>query len=498
VVTGSGTGTGIGTGALVAARGRHTDPPRQEGLRIGGQRVLRDSRIEVRYPYNGELVGTVARATPDDVREAFEVAGRFSSPLTRRQRYRLLMSARDAIAGARDDWARLITRESGLCLQDTWHEVDRACEVLLFAANEALVDDGRIFSCDVTEPARARKILTLREPLLGVVCAITPFNHPLNQVVHKVAPAVATNNRMVLKPSERTPLTALAFADVLYEAGLPHEMLQVVTGDPEEIGPALVTDPRAELVAFTGSGRIGRRIAATAGYRRLLLELGGNDPLVVLPDANLPAAAKHAAQGSYGNSGQRCTAVKRILVQDDIADRFADHLLAETERYRCGDPLDPATSVGTVIDEGAARAVEAAVDDAIRAGARLLHGGRRDGASYPPTVVGEVTPDLPLVTHETFGPVSPILRFTDVGDAIRIANSTRYALSAGVFTSRVDIATRFIRELHAGTVNIGEVPGFRLESTPFGGIKDSGLGGKEGVVEAMRAYTTVKTCSLPW
>ncbi|HEX5493382.1 MAG TPA: aldehyde dehydrogenase family protein, partial [Mycobacteriales bacterium] len=288
-------------------------PARHEGLRIGGATVPGDRRIEVRYPYTGQLVGSAVRATPEQVRQAFEIAGRFRASLTRRQRYQILMNAREAILAARDEWARLITLESGLCLQDTWHEVDRACEVLLFAANEALVDDGRIFPCDVTEPAQSRQILTLREPLLGVICTITPFNHPLNQVVHKVAPAVATNNRMVLKPSERTPLSALAFADVLYDAGLPPEMLQVVTGDPAEIGEAMITDPHADLVAFTGSARVGRRVAELAGYRRRVLELGGNDPVVVLADAALAAAARITARGAYANSGQRCTAVKRIL-----------------------------------------------------------------------------------------------------------------------------------------------------------------------------------------
>lgn len=473
-------------------------PPRHEGLRLGGGTAFRDRRIEVRYPYTGELVGTVARASPADVREAYEVAGRFRGTLTRRRRHQILMDAREQLTATAERWARLITLESGLCLRDSRHEVARAAEVLLFAAHEALSDDGRIFPCDVAEPARARTIFTLREPLLGVICAITPFNHPLNQVVHKVAPAVASNNRVVLKPSERTPLTALAFADLLHAAGLPGEMLQVLTGDPAEIGTALVTDPRAEVVAFTGSARTGRWIADTAGYRRLVLELGGNDPVVVLADADLPAAARLTAQGSYGNSGQRCTAVKRILVQAEVADRFVEHLLAETAGFRCGDPLAEATSVGTLIDESAARAVEAAVGGAVDAGARLLAGGGRAGACYPPTVLDRVTPELPLVTEETFGPVSPVLRFADVEEAIRIANSSRYALSAGVFTTRLDLATRLVRELHAGTVNVGEVPGFRLESTPFGGIKDSGLGRKEGVIEAVRGYTTEKTFSLPW
>lgn len=471
---------------------------RNEGLRVGGRVQARDRVIEVRYPYTGALVGTVAMASAADVRRAIGFGASYRSPLTRHERYSVLMGARALIAARREEWAHRITLESGLCLDDTRHEVDRAGDVLLFAANQALTDDGQVFSCDVTAHGRARKVFTLREPLLGLIVAITPFNHPLNQVVHKVAPAVATNNRVVLKPSEKTPLSAVAFADVLYEAGLPPAMLQVVTGDPAEIGPALLGDPRVDLVTFTGSTAVGRDVAARAGSRRVVLELGGIDPAIVLDDADLEAAARLVAQGAYRNSGQRCTAIKRVLVQDRVADAFVGLLLGETARLRAGDPLDAGTAVGTLIDEAAARAVESAVDEAVAAGAVLVHGGARAGAAYPPTVLDRVTPRMGLVSHEVFGPVAPVIRFGDDDDAVAIANASRYALSAGVFTTRLDRATRFVHALHAGSVNIGEVPGYRIESTPFGGLKDSGSGHKEGVIETMKAYTNVKTYSLPW
>jgi len=482
----------------VVPQPRSSWQPRSEGLRIGGENQLRNRTIEVRYPFTGEVVGTVAKASPEDVRRAFSVATGYRSPLTRHQRYTVLMRARELIDQRREEWARLITMESGLCLKDTRHEVGRACDVLLFAANQALVDDGQVFSCDLTAHGKARKVFTLREPLLGAISAITPFNHPLNQVVHKVAPAIATNNRVVVKPSEKTPLAALALADTLYEVGLPPPMLQVVTGDPAEIGAALVDDPRIDLVSFTGGTEVGKRIAALAGYRRIVLELGGIDPAIVLDDADLEEAAVLVAQGAYRNSGQRCTAVKRILVQESVADRFAELLARQTREVQCGDPLDADTDVGTVIDEAAAQRIEAAVDDAIGAGATVLHGGARKGAQYPPTLVDHVRPGMNLVTEEVFGPVAPIVRFASDADALRIVNSSRYALSAGVFTGSLDRATRFVSELHAGSVNICEVPGYRIESTPFGGIKDSGLGYKEGVVETMKAFTNVKTYSLPW
>jgi len=303
---------------------------------------------------------------------------------------------------------------------------------------------------------------------------------------------------MVLKPSEKTPLTALLLADILYEAGLPPAMFSVVTGDPAEIADELITNPHVELITFTGGVAIGKSIAAKMGYRRAVLELGGNDPLIVMEDADLEEAATLAVAGSYKNSGQRCTAVKRMLVQESVADRFVALLIAKTEAIRYGDPMDPATDMGTVIDVAAARYCEEAVDDAIQHGARLLCGHQRQGALYAPTVLDHVPYDCRLVRQETFGPVSPVIRCKDIDDVIRISNSTAYGLSSGVCTNRLDWITRFVNELQVGTVNIREVPGYRIEMSPFGGIKDSGLGYKEGVLEAMKSFTHLKTYSLPW
>jgi putative phosphonoacetaldehyde dehydrogenase len=473
-------------------------PPIREALRIAGQKVSRDRLIEVHHPYSGALVGTVAKATVQDVQRALATARNFRSTLTRYDRYQILMKAGVIVAARREHFARLITLESGLCLKDAQYEVGRASDVLLFAANQALVDDGEVFSCDLTAHGKQRKIYTLREPLLGAIVAITPFNHPLNQVIHKLAPAVATNNRVVLKPSEKTPLSALALADVLYEAGLPPEMLSVLTGDPAEIADELLTSPHVDLVTFTGGVSIGKAIAAKAVYKRQVLELGGNDPIIVLDDADLEEAATLAASGSYKNSGQRCTAVKRILVQDGVADRFVDLLVEKTRAVKYGDPFDPAMDMGTVIDESAARRFEAVVNEAVTAGARLLIGNLRRGALYSPTVLDRVAPSMTVVRHETFGPVSPVIRFKTVDEAIAIANGTAYGLSSSLCTNRIDLITRFVRELQVGSVNVREVPGYRLEMTPFGGIKDSGLGYKEGVLEAMKSYCNTKTYSLPW
>lgn len=470
-----------------------------EAMRIDGERV--DSGrgvIDVFNPFSGEKVGSVPKGGIDDVRRALDVARRYKPTLSRAQRAEILNRAADIVVARADEISALITRESGLCRKDTHYETGRVRDVLRFAAQAALADDGQIFSCDITPHGRQRRVYTQRDPLLGVISAITPFNHPMNQVAHKIAPAIATNNRMVLKPSEKVPLSALCLADILYEAGLPPPMFQVVTGDPGEIADELLTNPAVDLVTFTGGVSIGKYIASKAGYRRSVLELGGNDPLIVMDDADLDEAAELAANGSYKNSGQRCTAVKRILVHDAVADEFVERLLTRTRAWRYGDPSDETMDMGTVIDEAAARLIESRVKEAVSGGARLLYGNEREGALYSPTVLDRVTPDMTVVREETFGPVSPVIRFSTLNEAIAIVNNSAFGLSSGVCTNRLDVITRLVSELQVGTVNVREVPGYRLELTPFGGIKDSGLGYKEGVQEAMKSFTNLKTYSLPW
>ncbi len=476
-----------------------TQGMRRESMRIAGRLVTTDDVIEVRSPYDGSLVGTVPAARPEHVREAFACARAFKPGLSRYQRQQILQKTAELLRDRKESFARMISAESGLCWKDALYESTRAYDVWSFAAQLTIRDDGESYACDTSPNGKARRIHTLRTPLLGVISAITPFNHPLNMVSHKLAPAIATNNRVVLKPTELTPLTALALADVLYEAGLPPEMLSVVTGNPSTMGDSMITDPDADLVTFTGSVRVGKHIAATAGYKRVVLELGGNDPLIVMEDADLDRAADLAVQGATKNSGQRCTAVKRILVVQCVEDAFVERVLARAKALKCGNPNDPETDVGTVINERSAIMFENRVVDAVSRGARLLHGNDRRGALYSPTVVDHVRHDCELVREETFGPVIPIIRCPDdISEVVRLSNSTAYGLSSGVCTDRLDYITRFIHELEVGTVNIWEVPGYRTEMSPFGGIKDSGQGYKEGVVEAMKCFTNVRTYSLPW
>ncbi len=476
-----------------------TPAVRHEQMRIAGSLVDTDEHVEVFNPYTNKVVGTVPAARPEHVRSAFAKAAAFKPKLTRYERQRILLRTAEILAGRKEEFARLITAESGLCWKDSLYEAGRAYDVYSFAGQLAIMDDGETFSCDISPQGKARKIFTTRTPLLGAISAITPFNHPLNMVSHKIAPAIATNNRVVLKPTELTPLTALALADVLYEAGLPPEMLSVVTGNPHSMGDAMITDPDADLVTFTGSVRVGKHIATKAGYKRLVLELGGNDPLIVMEDADLEKAAELAVTGATKNSGQRCTAVKRILCVEAVADDFSALVLKKARMLKCGDPMDPTVDVGTVIHEGAAKEFERRVNAAVADGAELLHGNDRKGALYPPTVVDRIPYTSELVMQETFGPVVPIIRVpNDIESVTRISNSTAFGLSSGVCTNRLDYITRFVSELDVGTVNVWEVPGYRIEMSPFGGIKDSGLGYKEGVQEAIKSFTNVKTYSLPW
>ena len=472
-----------------------------ESMRIGGKKVSAEEIVPVHYPFTNEIIGTVPAGRAEHAARAFDIAVGFKPKLTRYERQQILFKAAELIRQRKDALANLITLELGLSLKDSTYECGRAYDVFSLAAQLCILDDGQIFSCDLTPQGKSRKIFTKRDPV-GVISAITPFNHPLNMVSHKIAPAIATNNCVVCKPTELTPLTALALADILYDAGLPPEMFQVVTGWPDDIGDEMVTNPNISVITFTGGVRVGKLIAAKAGYKRAALELGGNDPLIVLndlSDSDLDKAAELAVAGSTKNSGQRCTAVKRILVQNRIADKFVALVLEKAKRLKFGDPVDPTTDLGCVVHEEAAKVFESRVHKAAEQGANILYNPGRKGAVLPPITVDFVPHTSELVFEETFGPIIPIVRVPDDDEeVIRISNSTPFGLSSGVCTNDLARITRYIEGLNVGTVNIWEVPGYRIEMSPFGGIKDSGNGVKEGVMEAMKFFTNVKTWSLPW
>jgi len=474
---------------------------KNESMRIAGKKVDAEKIIEVKYPYTKEIVGTVPAGTAEHAKRALDIAANYNPKLTRYERQKILQKTAEILVAKKEEISNVITYELGISKQDSLYEVGRAFDVFSLTAQLCIYDDGEIFSCDLTPHGKARKIFTVREPLKSI-SAITPFNHPLNMVAHKIAPSIATNNCTVCKQTELTPMTALLLADVLYEAGLPPEMFSVVTGWPDDIGLEMIKNPNIDLITFTGSVKVGKYIAEQAGYKRTVLELGGNDPLIVLNDLNdddLKKAVELAVTGATKNSGQRCTAVKRILCQNKVADRFVEMALDRAKKIKFGDPMDLATELGTVIDAQAAELFDKRVSMAEEEGAKILYHPGRNDALLPPIVVDYVNPKSELVMEETFGPVIPIIRVPDEDDkVIEISNSTSFGLSSGICTNNFIRAKNYIQNLKVGTVNVWEVPGYRIEMSPFGGIKDSGLGYKEGVVEAMKSFTNLKTFSLPW
>ncbi|PCJ88449.1 MAG: phosphonoacetaldehyde dehydrogenase [Hyphomicrobiales bacterium] len=474
---------------------------RHDAMRIGGEKVFTKDVVEVRYPYTDQVIGTVPAGGAEHAARAFEIAANYTPKLSRYERQQILFRTAELIVERREEIAHWLTLELGICKQHSLYETGRSYDVFMLAGQLAILDDGQIFSCDLTPHGKERKIYTMREPV-GAISAITPFNHPLNMVAHKIAPAIATNNCMVCKPTELTPLTAITLADILYDAGLPPEMFQIVTGMPADIGDEMITNDNIDIITFTGGVKVGKMIAQKAAYKRTALELGGNDPLIILndlTDEDLEKAATIAVAGATGNSGQRCTAIKRILVQDSIADRLVPLIVEKAKAIKFGDPQDPETQLGCVIHAAAAETFENRVLDAEKLGAKVLYNPGRVGALLPPIVVDHVPHDCALVYEETFGPIIPIVRVPDDDDEVmRISNSTDFGLSSGVCTNDLNRAIAFINGLNVGTVNIWEQPGYRIEMSPFGGIKDSGNGVKEGVQEAMKFFTNVKTYSLPW
>ena len=474
---------------------------RHESMRIAGKKVDTEKTIKVYYPFTGEIIGTVPVGTAEHAKNALDIAANYVPKLTRYERQKILQKTAEELIKRKEEISNVISYELGISKQDSLYEVGRAFDVFSLTAQLCIHDDGEMFSCDLTPHGKARKIFTIREPLTAI-SAITPFNHPLNMVAHKIAPSIATNNCMVCKQTELTPMTAMLLADVLYESGLPPEMFSVVTGWPNDIGTEMIKNPNIDLITFTGSVGVGKYIAEQAGYKRTVLELGGNDPLIVCNDLNdddLKKAVELAVTGATKNSGQRCTAVKRILCQNKIADRFVELALERAKKIKFGNPMDMATDLGTVINVQAAELFDKRVALAEEQGAKILYHPGRDGALLPPIVVDYVNPKSELVLEETFGPVIPIIRVSDEDEkVIEISNSTAFGLSSGVCTNNFMRAKNYIQNLNVGTVNIWEVPGYRIEMSPFGGIKDSGLGYKEGVIEAMKSFSNVKTFSLPW
>jgi len=450
--------------------------------------------LDVTNPYDGSLVGTVIKQSKVDAEMAIVRATCYDYRLNAWQRYEMLHAFCDLLLEHRDEIARTISLESGKTLKDAYIELNRAHQAFLLSAEEAKRINGELVPLDSVVGMPQDSAMVIREPV-GLVTAITPFNYPLNLVAHKVGPALAANNPVIVKPASSTPLTALRMASLLYQAGIPHEMLQVLVGDASELGDVLVTDRRVKMVSFTGSVAVGKALCRKVGLKAISMELGGNDPMIVLEDTNLDDVIPVAIDGAYGNNGERCTSVKRFIVEDSIADEFVARFIDASKQLCVGDQLDPETHIGPLIDERAACEILHRVHDAIAEGARLCLGGKRQGALLWPVVLDHVNTRNPVVVEETFGPVAPIIRVADFDEAIRVANDSDYGLQAGVFTNDLRKAKRAIREIEAGGVMINRAPGFRAEHLPFGGVKNSGQG-REGIKYAVQSMTRLKTAVI--
>jgi acyl-CoA reductase-like NAD-dependent aldehyde dehydrogenase len=449
---------------------------------------------EVRNPYDGDVVGTVPVATAADATAAVDAAldgAAAMRRLTAWERNELLRRAAQLVEESLEELARTIALEVGKPLVEARGEAGRIPELLRLSGAEGARLHGETVPVDAAPNGAGKLALTLRQPC-GVVVAITPFNYPALLVVHKVGPALAAGNAVVLKPARQTPLTALYLTRALLEAGAPENAIQCITGPGPELGNALCSDQRVRKISFTGSTEVGEQITRVAGVKRLSLELGSNCPLIVLPDADLDKVAAATVAGGYVNAGQVCISVQRVLVADEVYGDFADLLTPLVEKLHTGHPLDESTLLGPVVSDREAQRVERTIRDAVEGGARLLTGGERDGAVVAPAVVADVDPAMDISRRELFGPAVALTRVRDIDDAIRLANDTEYGLGAGLFTSNLENALRFAREVDSGSIQINSSPLWRADLMPYGGLKGSGIG-KEGPRAAVEAMTEVKT-----
>lgn len=463
---------------------------------IGGKHISSDDLFEVKNPYNNEVIDTIPIAHRQTADLAITEANNAKESLQEMSAFKIsnkLFNVVEKLKDNREDFAKLLTFEVGKPIKESLVELDRSIETLKLAAEEAKRIYGESVPLDAGLNGKGFFAFTQRLPL-GVVAAITPFNYPLNLTIHKIAPAIACKNTVIVKPPTEAPLTVMKFAEILNEE-FPEGVVNTVTGYGSEVGDYLVTSNDINKISFTGSVTTGLMISQKAGMKKVTLELGGNDPMVILKDANLDKAVTGVINGAFLNAGQVCMGVKRIIIEDEIADEFGEKLVRETEKIVMGNPLDEKTTLGTLISEKAAIQVEETVNNAVSDGAKILTGGARDGAFYEATVIDDVTADMDLVVNETFGPVAPIIRVKDIDEAIKVANDTEYGLQAGVFTSDYANAMRCASEIEAGTVFINKQSTFRTDNMPFGGFKNSGVG-KEGIKYAVEEMTKTKLIGL--
>ena len=460
---------------------------------VGGEWLDKPRKIEVRNPYDNSVIDTVPKADGGDVDRALSFAERGAkvmAKLSGYERWRILRKAADLMAARNEELGRLISMEEGKIIAEGRFEAGRAVETMMGSAEEAKRIHGETVPLD-GDPGGSKKLgFTLRVPC-GVVAAISPFNFPLNLVCHKVGPALAAGNSVIIKPATDTPLSALRLTEILLEAGLPPDGVQCLTGSGGEIGDALVSDPRVRKITFTGSRDVGERICRMAGIKRVTMELGSNCPLVVMPDADLEKVAAAVAATGYANAGQVCISTQRVLTAGKVYSDFLSALTPKVQALTTGNQLDESTKVGPMVREGDAVRVEEWVREAVAGGARLVAGGVRQRAIYTPTVVADVKPEMRISCEELFGPAVAVTPFHSIDEAIALANHTHYGLSAGIFTENLEWAVKFAREVESGNLHINWGPQWRADLMPYGGLKESGFG-KEGPRYAVEEMTELK------
>jgi len=460
----------------------------------GGEWHDATQKIEVRNPFDDSVVGTVPSATATDIEAALAGAARGAKTMAAipgYKRYQILLKAAQLMEARADDLGRTISSEEGKTLAEGKMEVMRAKETLELSAEEAKRIEGEVLPLDGASNGAGKLGFTLRVPC-GVVAAITPFNFPLNLVVHKVGPALAAGNSIIVKPAGDTPLSALRLVEILLEAGLPPDAIACLTGSGKTVGEPLVRDARVRKVTFTGSRDVGEHLCKIAGIKRVTMELGSNSPLVVLPDADLEKVAAAVVACGYGNAGQTCISTQRIVALKENYGDLLDALKPKVAAIKFGNQLDPQTQMGPMVREADAVRVEEWIKEAVAGGAKLVCGGKRTKAVVEPTIVADVRADMKLSCDELFGPAVGVTRVGTVDEAIALANATNYGLSAAIFTQNIDAALKFARQVDSGNIHINYGTAWRADLIPYGGLKDSGLG-KEGPKYAIEEMTESKT-----
>ncbi|MCH8106903.1 MAG: aldehyde dehydrogenase family protein [Chloroflexi bacterium] len=460
---------------------------------INGQWVDRAETMPVVDPFKQTVIDTVPRASGADVQLAITSAVRGAQAmgkLTSYQRYEILRKAADLMSERAEDLAQTITQEEGKVISEGRVEAQRGVQTITISAEEAKRLHGETIPLDAA-PGNVNQFgFTIRVPV-GVVAAIAPFNFPLNLVCHKVGPALAAGNSVVLKPAGDTPLSALKLTEILLEAGLPEEAIQCVTGSGAEIGDVLTGDPRIRKITFTGSVEIGDRICRNAGVKKVTMELGSNSPLIIMSDADLEKVAAATAASGFSNAGQVCISTQRVFADRRIYADFLDALVESTKAYAPGNPQDESVRMGPMIRESDATRVGEWIAEAVQQGARIAIGGDYEGTLHAPTVIADATPDMRVSREELFGPALAVSSFSDIDEAIAMANDSRFGLSAGIFTQNIDWAMKFAKEVHSGNLHINSSPQWRADLMPYGGLKESGMG-KEGPAYAVQEMTELK------